>query len=86
MKPLDGTADLVIETLALSEAELLDRVAELEADVQVYRELALAGFDALRSLTRSHERLREQHQRVRDDYRALLEQLLHAGTDIDVAA
>jgi YD repeat-containing protein len=74
--------DMVIEHLALSEAELLERVASLEADVAIYQELTCAAFDALHDLTVSRDREREQHQRVCDEYRALREHvMLQAGAD-----
>lgn len=75
----DRAADLVIEALALSEAELLQRVADLEADVAVYRELAQAGIHELHELTLSHERLRDQHQRLLDEYRHLRVQIMSAA-------
>jgi hypothetical protein len=78
----DGAADIVIETLALSEAELLGRVATLEADVQIYRELAVASFDALQGLTLCNRRLRDSGDRLRDENRALRAQILrNAGAD-----
>jgi hypothetical protein len=73
---------IVIEDLALSESELLERVASLEADVGVYRELTGAAFDALRRLTVRYQRLQESSNRLRDEYRELREQLLlNAGAD-----
>lgn len=52
----DDAADLVIETLAMSEAELRERVAELEADVRSYIELSHEAIHALHVLTLQHDR------------------------------
>jgi hypothetical protein len=80
--------DLVIEELADAEAELRERIASLEADVDSYRELAIAAFDALHDLTVARDRERVQHQHLKGAYRALCEGLmLQAGADDpDVAA
>jgi hypothetical protein len=56
---------LVIETLALSEAELCERVASLEADV-----------DAVRTLTVQNQHLQESYRRQQDENRALREETL----------
>jgi hypothetical protein len=80
-------ADLVIETLAGSEAELLERVASLEADVAVYRLLAAAAFDVLQILTAQHQAHEASCDRLRDEYRALCEQtFLKAAADDGEAA
>jgi hypothetical protein len=63
--------DAVIEVLAEDEASLRERVASLTADVAVYRELAQAGMSALHDLTVERDRLREQHHRLIDEFRAL---------------
>ena len=76
MKPVSLVANAVCEMLALSEAELLERVASLEADVAVYRELALAGVQALADLTVRHARLRDDRARLLDEYRRLREHLI----------
>jgi hypothetical protein len=67
---------LVIETLALSEAELCERVASLEADVAVYHELICAAFDAVRTLTVQNQHLQESYRRQQDENRALREETL----------
>jgi YD repeat-containing protein len=68
--------DLVIEDACI-ELEMKDeRIASLEADIAIYRELTCVAFDALRDLTVSRDRDRQQHQYVRDEYRALRERLL----------
>ena len=60
-------ADLVIEELASSEAALRDHVASLEADVGVYRELAVVAFDIVQDLTRKNRDLVRKCDRIRDD-------------------
>jgi hypothetical protein len=71
----------VCEMLALSEAELRDQIVRSEAKARIYRELAQAGIHQLHDLRLEHDRLREQHHRLIDEYRALRVQLLK-----DVAA
>lgn len=82
--------DLVIEDFARSEAELRHRVASLEADVGVYRELTQAAFDALRDLTRRLKIVTAERNRLRQAVHDLQEEhLLRAGADDedeDVAA
>ena len=74
--------DLVIADLADAEAALRDYVASLEADVGVYRELAIAGFDALRDLTMRLDRMTADRNMWRDEARRLREDhLLRAGAD-----
>ena len=78
--------DLVIEQLRDDEALLRERVASLEADVAVYRELAAAAVDALRDLTARFERLQNSSRLLRDELSAFRERvLLESGAD-DVAA
>jgi hypothetical protein len=81
-------ANLTLEMLADSEAELRERVASLEADNAIYRELTCAACDALHSLTVARDRERVHYQRLKDQYQALCERLLlEAGADDpDVAA
>jgi len=81
--------DVVIAELAASEAVLLERVASLEADVEIYRLMAQSAFDALADLTKRDRALQEACALVRDEYRGLRERLLeHSGADDpnDVAA
>ena len=66
--------DLVTEHLALSEAELRERVAELEADVRAYRELARAAVHALHDLTVERTRLRERLRSAIEELRKLHDQ------------
>ena len=68
-------ADLVIDTLALSEAELLERVASLEADRDSYRDLAHQAIHALHAVTQELRRTRGQRDRIRDAFRAFRERL-----------
>lgn len=51
-------ADVVAEHLALDRAELIDRVADLEAERASYRDLAQQAVHALAALTRERDRLR----------------------------
>jgi hypothetical protein len=75
--PSEGSArgsdckDAVIEMLAHSEADLLERVRRLEADKVTYRELAQAGIQALHQLTIERNRWRAQHRRLVEEYRQL---------------
>jgi hypothetical protein len=55
-----SVAELEIETLALSELKLAERIVDLEAEVSRYRELALAALDAVHHLTIERQRLREE--------------------------
>jgi hypothetical protein len=72
----DTVADACCEMLAADDAGLLEYIASLESTVQSYRELARAGIHQLHSLTRQHERLREQHHHLLGEYRRLREQLM----------
>jgi hypothetical protein len=77
-----GLADLVITDLADSEAQLRERVATLEADVDIYREsvrVTLAQLHATKivvdqSLTRISALVGDNH-RLRSELRALGAQL-----------
>jgi hypothetical protein len=69
-------ADLVVDALAQSEAELLERLASLEADVVQYRELALEALKALHDVTTERDRLRANLRREREQHAALRAQLL----------
>lgn len=63
--------DLVIEMLVDSEADLLERPAHREADVDAYRLLALEAIHRLHDVTNQRNRLRAQHYRLLDEYRTL---------------
>jgi hypothetical protein len=75
-KSVSRVSDGVIDHLALSEAELLERVASLESDVATYRDLALTGITALADLTARHTRLRADRDRLLAEFRRLREFLL----------
>ncbi len=80
--------DLALEDAALDYVLACERIASLEADIAIYRELAVAAFDGLHDLTVARDRERVQHQRLKDEYLGLCERLLlQAGADDpDVAA
>lgn len=67
----DRVSALIIETLAESELELRERIADLEADLRTYRELALAAVDALHHMTRERDRLQERLRVLVADVQAL---------------
>lgn len=85
--PLAGSvnpqpADLVIEELARSEAELIERVQSLEADVEIYAALAKQALQQLHEKTRDGDRYQWRILRLvaelkvsRDEVRALGGQL-----------
>ena len=56
---------------------------ELLADVGTYRELTCAAFDALRHLTVTNQHLKNDNEQLRDQNRALWEEL-HVRADADV--
>lgn len=68
--------DLVIEALARSEAELLERLAHLESLCESYRALSVTALGALHDLTLTCAGLRAQRRQLKDDYRALRTRLL----------
>ena len=66
---------------------LRERVDSLEDDVARYRELAIVGFDTVRTLTLRLERVTVDRDRLRDDYRRLRDDvLIRAGADDEAAA
>lgn len=71
-------ADLVIAALADENARLYERIMSLETDAAVYRELGQAAIDALQHLTVQHKALQATYHRLRDEQRALHEQILLA--------
>lgn len=71
--------DLVIQQLAEDEARLRARLAGVEADAAVLRELLDAALDALRFVTLDLKGAREQHARTCVEYRELRERLLLAA-------
>jgi hypothetical protein len=67
---------LVIEDLASENVLLNERIASLEADNRTLHELAVAGFDALRTSTLTLQKLRGQHAELKDEYRQFRERIL----------
>ena len=63
--------DMVLEELALSEAGLLERAGEPEADRDAYRMLAQQAIHQRHAVTQRLCRLRAQHCRLIDEYRTL---------------
>ena len=61
--------DVVIRTLALSEAEWLDRLAACESDRRVFRELAQAALHQLARLTRERDHARASVVTLREELR-----------------
>jgi hypothetical protein len=79
-------ADLVAESLALDDAALRERIVSLEEDAGVYRWIAVVALDALHLLTRRHDRLRDECDRLRHELRWFREErLLKVGADEDEA-
>lgn len=68
--------DLVIETLADAEAELIDRVVDLMIERDACRLLEQQAIHALHALTVERDRLRASHHRLIDEYRHLRAQTL----------
>lgn len=73
--------ELVIQALAATEAELREHIANLEADVAVYREIAQAALDALRQVTVAHQTLQRTNHDLRDEFRAFRERVMLDGLD-----
>ena len=65
---------IVIETLAASEAELLDRIVDLTVTVESYRILAQQAIHALHEIQTRLRNLEERHQRLLQEYREFREQ------------
>jgi hypothetical protein len=63
--------DAVIEALADSEAELLERIGLLQVDVAAFSDLSRAAVHALHALTLDNDRLRAAHHRLIEAYRRL---------------
>lgn len=74
-KSTKQVAALVIETLALSEAELLDRIVDLELDNRTLRETLHAAVEGLHHVTTERDRLRLRVRELADQIRVLW----HAG-------
>lgn len=65
--------------LAASEAELVERIAVLTLERDAYRDLAQLAVHKLHGGQEELRRLREQHHRLIDEYRALRAELLQAA-------
>ena len=63
------SSDLVIETLADSEAELLELVVDLMIERRALRETLHAAVDRLREVTADRDRVRKSSERVITEYR-----------------
>jgi hypothetical protein len=61
--------DLCIEVPAASEAELIERVADLVADLRVYRKILQIAIHQLATVTRERGRARQVVYAVRDAQR-----------------
>ena len=77
-----SAADLVIDALALSETELVERVASLEADITTYRELAQVAIAALSEQTRDCERQQSRVLALVAENRALRGELQMIGAQL----
>ena len=64
--------DMAVETLGDECAELLERVALLEADVASYRELAHEAIAALHVAVTDRDRIRGENRRLREALRELV--------------
>lgn len=73
MAPL-GVADHVVEILALDLASAEEQIVRRDADVEIYRLLAQSAIHRLHELTLQHDRLRDSHVRLINEYRTLREQ------------
>lgn len=71
--------ELVIETLACAEAELIDRVVDLMIERDSYRLLAKQAIHALHDL---QVRARQHHVRYQRLDRALRERVLHEQQEV----
>ena len=73
--------DTVIRHLALDEADLRARVAELEGDLHIYREIATEAIHALAAVTRDRNRQGDERLGVITENRHLREHLTRLQTD-----
>lgn len=62
-------SDMVIRDLALSEADLLNRLAAAESDRRVYRELAQQALHALARLRQERDQAQATVLHLRDELR-----------------
>jgi hypothetical protein len=68
--------DIALADAALDYVLAQERIASLEADVEIYRLLGSAALDALSELTVKYDRLQQQHDRLQDAYRCVREDSL----------
>jgi hypothetical protein len=71
---------MVIELLADGEAAAWERVAEVEAQRNSYRELARQAIHELRNLTVERDRFRAAHHRLLNEYRHLRVRMMRDGS------
>ena len=70
--------DLALRDAGLDHVLLEERIRSLEADVVSYRELVQIALGELADAKRALEQERRIHGRLRDEFRALREQLLQS--------
>jgi hypothetical protein len=75
-------ADTVIRTLAASEADLLERVADLERDNVTLRELVREAIHALHAVTKDRDRQRDGRITAINEIRDLRARLKTADAQI----
>ncbi len=63
-------------TLKAENARLADLLGQALGEAQSYRQVLQACLDASQEQGRRHDRLREQHRRLRDEYRSHGERVL----------
>jgi hypothetical protein len=66
-----SVADLAIDALAQRERDLLERVASLEAEADIARELAREACRQLYDLTSERKRIKEAYDHLLDECREL---------------
>ena len=81
--PRSTVNDLVIEDLALGEAESIARIADLESERDTYRDLLQSALAVAHDVTSERDRLRRQLSDLRQEYRSFRERVL---SDLGAAA
>lgn len=71
-------SELVIQALAAENAELRERLDNVQDDVVTYREVTQQAIHALHDITEAQARLRQQHERLIEEYRRLREQIIRS--------
>jgi hypothetical protein len=64
-------ADLVIDDLVASEADLMDHACALTVERDSFRAALHAAVEAVAEITRERDRLRARYHQLLDEYRAL---------------